>query len=211
MSLLRDHMSRDMVRAGLLPRTRWQYIAAIRHMVEFLQQPPEDLLPADIRAWDDEMERRGNGPDWLGIHIAALKVLYRKTLSRPDMVSFRLLAELSGHCGIKTAPFWFPPEASRPILPRPVLGCGPPMERGAPPMDIPCSSRVPAWRNPCRVLPCLCGFRWDIHGPRPPSHRRPASLGLAAGNRKRFPHQTRRAVSSSLVFEFRKAAAFAAL
>ena len=88
MSLLRDHMSRDMVRAGLLPRTRTQYIAAIRHMVEFLGRPPEDLAPSDIRAWDDEMQRRGNGPDWLGIHIAALKFLYRKTFSRPDMVSF---------------------------------------------------------------------------------------------------------------------------
>jgi len=88
MSLLRDHMSRDMERAGLLPRTRTQYIAAICHMAEFLGRPPEDLMPADIRAWDDEMNRRGNGPDWLGIHIAALKFLYRRTLGRPDMVSF---------------------------------------------------------------------------------------------------------------------------
>jgi site-specific recombinase XerD len=63
-------------------------------MAEFLGRPPEDLVPADIRAWDDEMNRRGNGPDWLGIHIAALKFLYRRTLGRPDMVSFLTYARV---------------------------------------------------------------------------------------------------------------------
>jgi site-specific recombinase XerD len=57
-------------------------------MTEFLGRPPEQLVPADIRAWDDEMQRRGHGPDWLGVHMAALKFLYRRTLCRPEMVSF---------------------------------------------------------------------------------------------------------------------------
>ena len=43
MSLLRDRMSRDMERAGLAPLTRKEYIAAIRHMNEFLGLPPEEL------------------------------------------------------------------------------------------------------------------------------------------------------------------------
>ena len=88
MSLLRDRMSQDMERAGLAPRTRTQYIAAIQHMAEFNRRPPELLGPDDIRAWDDEMRRRGFGPDNVGVHVAALLFLYRKTLSRPEMVSF---------------------------------------------------------------------------------------------------------------------------
>lgn len=88
MSLLRDRMSRDMERAGLAPRTRTQYIAAIRHMAEFHGRSPDLLEPDDIRDWDDEMQRRGNGPDWTRVHVAALAFLYRRTLSRPEMVSF---------------------------------------------------------------------------------------------------------------------------
>jgi integrase/recombinase XerD len=88
MSLLRDRMSRDMERAGLALRTRKEYIAAIRHMAEFFRKSPEVLNPDDIRAWDDEMDRRGRGPDWKAVHVAALLFLYRRTMARPEMVSF---------------------------------------------------------------------------------------------------------------------------
>jgi len=88
MSLLRDRMSRDMERAGLAPRTREHYIWAIRQMTRFLKRPPELLSPDDIRAWDDEMERRGNSPQWKAIHVAALLFVYRRTLGKPEMVSF---------------------------------------------------------------------------------------------------------------------------
>lgn len=81
-------MSHDMERAGLAPRTRSQYIAAIRHMAEFHRRAPDLLGPDDIRAWDDELRRRGLGPDGIGVHLAALMFLYRRTLARPEMVSF---------------------------------------------------------------------------------------------------------------------------
>ena len=88
MSLLRDRMSRDMERAGLAPLTRKEYIAAIRHMTEFLGLPLEDLGAEDIRRWDDEMARRGLGASWTRVHVSALLFLYRKTLGRPELVSF---------------------------------------------------------------------------------------------------------------------------
>lgn len=81
-------MSHDMERAGLAPRTRKEYIAAIRHMAEFFSRSPAQLTPDDIRTWDDEMARRKNGPDWRAVHVAALIFLYRRTLARPEMVSF---------------------------------------------------------------------------------------------------------------------------
>ena len=88
MSLLRKHMLRDMERAGLAACTQKEYLAAIRHMTEFLGRDPETLTPDDIRAWDDEMHARGNSPEWIRVHMAALAFLYKKTLGRPEMVSF---------------------------------------------------------------------------------------------------------------------------
>jgi site-specific recombinase XerD len=81
-------MSRDMQRVGLAERTRGEYIAAIRHLAEFLGREPDLLGPDDIRAWDDEMHRRGYGPSSVRVHVAALLFLYRRTLARPEMVSF---------------------------------------------------------------------------------------------------------------------------
>lgn len=81
-------MLRDMERAGLATCTKKEYMSAIRHMTEFLGREPETLTPDDIRAWDDEMHARGKSPQWIRVHIAALVFLYRKTLGRPEMVSF---------------------------------------------------------------------------------------------------------------------------
>jgi integrase/recombinase XerD len=88
MSLLRDRMSRDMERAGLAVRTRSQYIAAIERMALFFGRNPETLGPDDIRAWDDELHRQGLSSGCLGVQAAALIFLYRRTLGRPEMVSF---------------------------------------------------------------------------------------------------------------------------
>jgi site-specific recombinase XerD len=88
MSLLRDRMSRDLERAGLAPRTRKHYIAAIARMIQFLGRSPEQLTPDDIRHWEDEMRRRAFGSNWTRIHLAALKFLFNKTIYRPEMVSF---------------------------------------------------------------------------------------------------------------------------
>jgi len=88
MSLLRDRMARDMERAGLAACTRKEYIAAIRHMVAFLRREPEALSVDDVRDWIDEMHRRGRGPDWIRVHNAAMAFLFRKTMGRPELVSF---------------------------------------------------------------------------------------------------------------------------
>jgi site-specific recombinase XerD len=77
-----------MKRAGLALRTQGEYIAAIRHMTEFLGREPDLLAPEDIRVWDDEMERRALGANWCRVHVAALRFLYLRTVSRPEMVCF---------------------------------------------------------------------------------------------------------------------------
>jgi site-specific recombinase XerD len=81
-------MSHDMERAGLALHTRKEYIAAIHRMATFFGRSPASLGPDDIRAWEDELVRRGLGESGRRIAAAALRFLYRKTLARPEMVSF---------------------------------------------------------------------------------------------------------------------------
>ena len=88
MSLLRDRMSRDMERAGLAPSTQVQYIRGVRFLAEFHGRAPEALTPDDVRAWEDSLVQRGLGANQRRIYLAGVVFLYRKTLSRPEMVSF---------------------------------------------------------------------------------------------------------------------------
>lgn len=88
MGLLRGRMSHDMERAGLAPRTRGEYIAAVQRMANFFGKSPAVLCPDDIRAWESELVRRGLGASGRRIAAAALRFLYKKTLARPEMVSF---------------------------------------------------------------------------------------------------------------------------
>jgi site-specific recombinase XerD len=81
-------MTRDMERAGLARCTKKEYTAAIRHMTEFLGRPADLLSREDIRGWDDELHRRGRSHSWIRVHESALVFLYRKTMSRPDLVDF---------------------------------------------------------------------------------------------------------------------------
>ena len=84
MSLQRDRMSQDMKQAGFALRTQEAYIAAIRHMAEFLGRGADVLNPEDIRAWDDEMHRRDRSPVWHRVHVAASRFYCLKTVFRPE-------------------------------------------------------------------------------------------------------------------------------
>ena len=80
-------MMRDMERAGLAPRTRYRYIRAVRLLAKFHRRSPEDLTAENIRAWDDDLVRRGLSPISRIVYLSAAAFLYRKTLQRPDVVS----------------------------------------------------------------------------------------------------------------------------
>jgi len=88
MSLWGDRMARDMERANLSERTRKQYIYAVEILARFHDKSPDLLGPDDIRAWEDDLISRGLGPNIRRVYLAAAGFLYRKTLSRPEMVSF---------------------------------------------------------------------------------------------------------------------------
>jgi site-specific recombinase XerD len=77
-----------MERANLSERTRKQYLDAVGILERFHHKSPERLTPDDIRAWEDDLIRRGLGPNIRRVYLAAAAFLYRKTLAQPGMVSF---------------------------------------------------------------------------------------------------------------------------
>ena len=91
MSLLRDRMMRDMERAGFAPRTRYMYILAVQLLARFHGRSPGLLRATEIKAWDDDLLRRGLSPSTRHVYLAAVAFLYRKTLARPEVVSFIVL------------------------------------------------------------------------------------------------------------------------
>ena len=88
MGLLRDRMARDLESRGLAPRTIVEYLASIRGLAKFHMKAPDLLRADEVRDWIDHLREKGTGPDGMRLHCAALVSLYRRTLGRPEMVSF---------------------------------------------------------------------------------------------------------------------------
>lgn len=88
MSELREQMIHDMELAGLQPETQRRYLDAIVRLARFHERSPRDLGAAEVRAFVSELEASGIGPSRLNQHFAGLKFLYRKTVGRPEVVSF---------------------------------------------------------------------------------------------------------------------------
>jgi integrase/recombinase XerD len=88
MTTLREKMMHDLELARLAKTTRCTYLSTVTSFAEFHRRSPADLGQDEVRAWVKELEASGIGPSRLNVHFAALKFLYRKTLGRPEVVSF---------------------------------------------------------------------------------------------------------------------------
>lgn len=84
MSLMRE----DLALAGFAPGTRRAYLASTAELARFLRRDPALAVQADVRRWVRNLQRRGLGGSTLRREFAALRFLFRKTLGRPDRVSF---------------------------------------------------------------------------------------------------------------------------
>jgi site-specific recombinase XerD len=83
-----ERMAWDLEFGGRAERTRKVYLADVRAFVAFQGKPPEELGQAEVRIWVEYLIQRGTAPSRLRQHLAALVFLYRKTLGRPEVVSF---------------------------------------------------------------------------------------------------------------------------
>jgi site-specific recombinase XerD len=83
-------MMKDLVRAGYADTTRHTYLHCFDGFVTFHDGgDPKEMGQSEVRAWVDYLlDDAGIGHQRQNQHLAALKFLYKKTLGRPEAVSF---------------------------------------------------------------------------------------------------------------------------
>lgn len=81
-------MRRDLAHAGYAVSTQQTYWKAAWHFARRFRRSPEEMGRTEIRRYVEELGSRGLSASRLGQHYAGLRFLYRRTLGRPDEVSF---------------------------------------------------------------------------------------------------------------------------
>lgn len=82
-----EQMSQDLARAGYAKTTQLRYQKRVRHLADYFGRPVADLTREEIRQYVDSFGT-STSPSTLGGKLSALLFLYRKTLGRPELVSF---------------------------------------------------------------------------------------------------------------------------
>jgi len=78
----------DLEMANRAHRTIQQYVASARRFEEFLGHDLGEASQESVRRWVDVLRQQAIGPSRLGLHYAALKFLYGRTLGQPDKVAW---------------------------------------------------------------------------------------------------------------------------
>jgi len=88
MDLLWEWMEQDLALAGRSPFTKRVYLSAARAFAAFHGRHPEVMGQAEVRAWVEHLRGRTMSPQRFRQLLSGLAFLYRKTLGRPEVVSF---------------------------------------------------------------------------------------------------------------------------
>jgi integrase/recombinase XerD len=89
-----ERLSQDLARARYTKRTCTRYVATARGLCAFTGKPVADVERDDIRRFMDHV-LSGDGASSTKNHVGcALRFLYRRTLGRPEMVSFLKLPKI---------------------------------------------------------------------------------------------------------------------
>ena len=83
-----EQLGQDLALANYAKTTQSKYLATARHLSGRYGRPVACLSREEIRTYVEELTARGRSASWLKTHLAALTFLYRKTLGRPELVSF---------------------------------------------------------------------------------------------------------------------------
>jgi integrase/recombinase XerD len=83
-----EQLDQDLALANYAKTTRAKYLRTAKHLSARFGKPVGDLTREEIRTYVEEMTARGQSASWLTGQLGALSFLYRKTLGRPELVSF---------------------------------------------------------------------------------------------------------------------------
>jgi len=83
-----ERMAWDLAFAQRAERTQKVYLADVQAFIAFHGKSLEDLGQEAVRVWIEHLIAAGTSPSRLRQHMSALVWLYRKTLGKPEAVSF---------------------------------------------------------------------------------------------------------------------------
>jgi site-specific recombinase XerD len=88
MAKIGDQMRRDLALAGYAKHTQETYWRLARKFVAHFNRCPTELGREQLREYVEHLNKQGMSASRLSDHYAALTFLYKKTLGRPDEISF---------------------------------------------------------------------------------------------------------------------------
>jgi len=83
-----EQLGQDLAWANYAKSTQRQYVGVAEHLAARFGKPLAMLTREELRTYVDEVVARGKSATWVTLKLAALAFLYRKTLGRPELVSF---------------------------------------------------------------------------------------------------------------------------
>lgn len=89
-----DQMTQDLARAAYAKRTQRAYTDMIVRIRDRLGKPVASWTRDDVRSAVDWLASLGKSASWLTQRYCALRFLFKRTLGKPDMVSFLKLPKV---------------------------------------------------------------------------------------------------------------------
>jgi site-specific recombinase XerD len=83
-----SQMRQDLASGSYVKSTQESYLKSAEQLGAHFDRPVAELGREDLRGYVELLRGRGRSASWLKMQYAALVFLYRKTLGRPDDVSF---------------------------------------------------------------------------------------------------------------------------
>lgn len=83
-----EQLGQDLARANYAKTTRDRYIRTARELAEHCRKPLADVTREDLRGYVDALANRGLSASQVSHRLSAVLFLFRRTLGRPEFVSF---------------------------------------------------------------------------------------------------------------------------
>jgi len=88
MSKEMENLTRDLALKGYATSTQQRYLKSSKRLIARFGRPAGELTQDDLRTYVEELGALGKTASQLCWELSALLFLYRRTLARPDLVSF---------------------------------------------------------------------------------------------------------------------------
>jgi integrase/recombinase XerD len=83
-----EQLSQDLARAGYARTTQYEYRKVAERLGKFLDKPIAEISRDELRGYVDTLTEQTRSPSNLSRYLCALLFLFRRTLGKPQLVSF---------------------------------------------------------------------------------------------------------------------------